>query len=161
MVILITGKSGAGKSFIASKLQKKIKNSVIVDGDEVRKHFTPYLGYTLKDRKKNQMFIQKLCKYLEDKGNTVICATISLFNEHQKKNRKIFDDYIQIYLKSDPDNLKLRSLNEVYKLKKNVVGKDISFPKPYKNDFIFHNNYDNSVDEFVKEIIKKVKKKIK
>ena len=56
MVILITGKSGVGKSFLASKLQKKIKNSIIVDGDEVRKYFNSSLGYNLKDRKKNSIW---------------------------------------------------------------------------------------------------------
>ena len=159
MVILITGKSGVGKSYLASKLQKKIKNSIIVDGDEVRKHFYSSLGYNLKDRKKNQIFIHKLCKYLEDKGNIVICATISLFIEHQKKNRKVFNDYIQIYLKSKTENLKLKSLKKVYDLKKNVVGKDIPFPRPYKNDFVFYNYYDNSIDDYIKKILKKIKNK--
>ena len=53
MVIWIIGKSGSGKSFLAKKLQKKIKNSILVDGDEVRKFFTYNLGYSKKDRENN------------------------------------------------------------------------------------------------------------
>ncbi|MAR77931.1 MAG: adenylyl-sulfate kinase, partial [Gammaproteobacteria bacterium] len=39
------GMSGAGKSYISSALSKKKKNSVIVDGDDVRKYISIDLGY--------------------------------------------------------------------------------------------------------------------
>ena len=44
--IWLYGLSGSGKSFIAKSLNKKINNSLLVDGDEVRKHITTKLGYS-------------------------------------------------------------------------------------------------------------------
>ena len=57
MVIWIIGLSGSGKSFYAKQIKKKISNSIIVDGDEVRKYITTKLGYSSKDRKENSLMI--------------------------------------------------------------------------------------------------------
>ena len=159
MVIWIIGMSGSGKSFLAKKLQKKIKNSVVIDGDEVRKKFTYNLGYTKIDREKNSKFIQNLCSFLEKQNITVICSILSIFPSHQKKNRKIFKKYMQIFLNANMGNLKTKSKNQVYNLKRNVVGKDISFPKPYKSDLIFKNYYNKKINFFLKKIIKRVNEK--
>ena len=93
---------------------------------------------------------------LENKKIIVICSILSIFPSHQKKNRKIFEKYIQIYLKAKSNKLKVRTRKFVYNLRKNVVGKDIVFPKPYKNDFVFQNTYDSKINNFIKKIIKKI-----
>ena len=80
MVIWIIGLSGSGKSFLADKLKKKIKNSIIVDGDQVRKYLTSDLGYNKIDRKKNSLMIQKLCRFLEEQKFNVICQILSISN---------------------------------------------------------------------------------
>ena len=118
MVIWIVGLSGSGKSFLANKLKKKIKNSIIVDGDQVRKYLTSDLGYNKIDRKKNSLMIQNLCKFLEIQKFNVICPILSIFPEHQKKNRKIFKKYIQIHLESSIKELQNKSQKIVYSLKK-------------------------------------------
>lgn len=159
MVIWIIGLSGSGKSFYAKEIKKKISNSIIVDGDEVRKYITTKLGYSSKDRKENSLMIIKLCSFLESKGFNVICPILSIFPQHQKKNRKIFKKYMQIFLNANMGNLKTKSKNQVYNLKRNVVGKDISFPKPYKSDLIFQNYYNKKINFFLKKIIKRVNEK--
>ena len=63
MVIWIIGMSGSGKSHYAKILHKKLKNSIIVDGDEVRKYMTFKLGYKLSDRKQNSEIISNLCNF--------------------------------------------------------------------------------------------------
>ena len=61
MVIWIIGMSGSGKSFLARKLHKRINNSIIVDGDEIRKKFTYDLGYSKKKiEKKIQIYSKSL-----------------------------------------------------------------------------------------------------
>ena len=157
MVIWIIGMSGSGKSFLAKKLHKRIDNSILVDGDEIRKKFTYDLGYSKKDREKNSKFIQNLCKFLEDQNVTVICSILSIFPSHQKKNRKIFKKYFQIFINSNLDKLKFKSKNRVYKLKRNVVGLDINFPKPYKNDLVIENNYNKKISIPIKKILQKIK----
>lgn len=146
MVIWIIGMSGSGKSFygknIESILSKKHK-TIHIDGDEVREYITDELKYTKKDRKKNSLIIRKLCKFLEAKGYLVICSILSIFPDHQKNNRKYFNKYIQIYIKADIKILKTKNNKKIY-LKKNVVGKDIKFPNPYKPDLIIKNDYKNN-----------------
>tara|TARA_Y100000741_G_C17998188_1_gene454940 strand:- start:156 stop:641 length:486 start_codon:yes stop_codon:yes gene_type:complete len=140
MVIWIIGLSGSGKSFLANKiykdLNKKRKKVICIDGDEIRKYITYDLKYSIKDRRKNSKLISDLCKLLEKKGYIVICSILSIFKDHQKKNRKKFKKYVQVYINSDLKKLKKANTNKVYKSKKNVVGKDIKFPIPYKSDFV-------------------------
>ena len=44
------GLSGSGKTFLSKKLKKKIKNSFLIDGDEVRKYLSSDLDYTTESR---------------------------------------------------------------------------------------------------------------
>lgn len=159
MVIWIIGLSGSGKTFYAKNLAKRFKKKcIVVDGDQVRKYITKDLGYSKKDRKKNSLLISKLCKFLEFKGFIVICSILSIFKSHQKNNRKIFDEYLQIYLKADRLNLIKKSKNKVYNKNKKVVGKDIKFLTPYKNDLIIKNNYDENYKKNINKIYKLIKK---
>ena len=97
MVIWIIGKSGAGKTFLADKLYRKLKKDVKkikwIDGDRFRKKYSKDLGYTKIDRKKNSLRIQHHCRDIEKKGYLVICSILSIFRDHQKKNRKLFNKY--------------------------------------------------------------------
>ena len=47
---MVYGFAGSGKT-AASKFLKKNKNSIILDGDEIRKYISFDLGYTLRERK--------------------------------------------------------------------------------------------------------------
>ena len=69
MVIWIIGLSGTGKSYLARKIFKNLKNKkkIIIDGDEVRKYITKNLKYSKKDRLKNSLLIMNLCNFLEKK----------------------------------------------------------------------------------------------
>ena len=158
MVIWIIGLSGSGKSFYANEIKKKISNSIIVDGDEVRKYITTKLGYSSKDRKENSLMIIKLCSFLESKGFNVICPILSIFPQHQKKNRRIFKKYYQIYIEANKGDIVSRNKKRVYSLKKNVVGKDIKFPKPYKSNLIIKNKFDQSYKKNIKKIISLIKR---
>jgi adenylylsulfate kinase-like enzyme len=164
MVIWIIGKSGSGKTFFAKKLYKIIKkyNKQIIwlDGDKFRKKYSYDLGYTLKDRKKNSKRIQKYCKYYEKRKKIVICSIISIFKEHQKENRKIYSNYLQIFVDVRIKKLIERNNKKIYSKRKNVVGQDLKFPKPYKSDFIINNNFDKKFLKNTKKIVNKIYEKI-
>ena len=89
----------------------------------------------------NSKRIQNFCSYLENKKFVVVCSILSIFPDHQKINRKIFKKYKQIYIKVDDKILSKRNNKKIYSKKKNVVGKDINFKKPYKSDLILTNNF--------------------
>jgi len=156
MVIWIIGLSGSGKTYLAKKIFTKIKGKkILVDGDTVRKFITYNLKYSKKDREKNSQLISDLCEFLEDQGFTVICSILSIFTKHQKLNRKKFNNYFQIFLKSNILVLKKRNNKNIYS-KENVVGKKIKFPKPHKSDLIVENNFFSYSSEKINQIIKKI-----
>ena len=78
----------------------------------------------------------------------------------KKKNRTLFNDYLQIYIKVNSSILKKRNNKNIYKFKKNVVGKDIEFPNPYKSDLIIKNNFKKIFLKNIKKIEKLVYEKI-
>ena len=161
MVIWIIGKSGSGKTFFAKKIfeiLKKKKNGFFVDGDEVRKYLNYDLTYSISDRRINSRRIQDLCLYLEKKKYLVICSIQSIFNKHQLINKKKFKKYKQIYLKVDEEIFKKRKF-KLHKFKKNVVGKDIIFPKPIKSHLEILNDFKDYKVK-IKRIIKFINKYI-
>ena len=160
MVIWIIGLSGSGKSFLANKIYKRLvkenKKTICIDGDDIRKFITYDLGYSVKDRKKNSQMISDLCKFLENKGFIVLCSILSIFKDHQQNNRKKFKKYIQIYIKSDLKKLIHINSNNVYQSKKNVVGKDINFPTPYKSHFTIERSDKKKYLHVYNKIISKI-----
>ncbi len=71
-MIWITGNSGSGKTTLANRIKKE--NTIILDGDEMRKCWT--LGFSEKDRWEQNMRAAKLAMLLEKQGYEVIIATI-------------------------------------------------------------------------------------
>lgn len=161
MVIWVIGKSGCGKTYFTGKLYKFLKKKKKykikwLDGDKFRKKFSPDLGYSLNDRRKNSKRVQQFCKKFEQKKYIVLASILSLFRDHQKKNRKIFKNYLQIYIKVHTKILKNKNTRFVYSNKKNVVGKHIKFFEPYKSDFIIKNNFDEKFEKKIKIVSKKI-----
>ena len=156
MVIWIIGLSGSGKTYLAKNIYKNIKGKkILVDGDIVRKFITYNFKYTKKDRKKNSQLISDLCKFLENQGFTVVCSILSIFTEHQRVNRQKYNEYFQIFIKSRISYLKKRNIRKIYN-KKNVVGRSIKFPNPYKSDLTITNNFEPFSQNKINQIIKKI-----
>ena len=86
-VIWITGLSGAGKTTLASEvvrlLKSKYSNVIYLDGDELRKIFTPIsdIPHSRESRLNYANQYSSLCNFLAEQGNIVVIATISLFKE--------------------------------------------------------------------------------
>lgn len=160
MVIWIIGKSGVGKTFLSKKLYNKIKKKnkkiIWIDGDKFRKKYSRDLGYTKFDRKKNSTRMQKFCRNYEIKGFLVICSILSIFTEHQKRNKKLFDRYFQIYIRASNAKLVIRNKKNIYSKKNNVVGKHIKFPIPHKSDMVIKNSFDYKFSKNVNKIISRL-----
>jgi|TARA_Y100000389_G_C17446858_1_gene512165 adenylylsulfate kinase-like enzyme len=142
--IWLYGLSGSGKSFISKKIKLKKKKSIIIDGDEVRKYVSSDLGYTLKDRKVQLNRVYGIAKLVVNSGYYPIISTVYLNTKTLNLCKKIKILPIRVKRK---DFDKVISTHKTYKNTKNVVGKDIKYPKlktieiinNNKNDFVFQN----------------------
>ena len=78
----------------------------------------------------------------------------------KKKNRSLFSKYIQVFIKANLLKLKARNNKKVYSNKKNVVGVDLKFPKPYKSNLIITNEFNNKFLKNIEKIKKLIYEKI-
>ena len=166
MVVWLIGLSGCGKSTLANEIVKGVnkisKNSVLLDGDEIREIFNNDLGYSMKDRQKNAKRICQLGKFLDDKGINVVVAILSLFPESREWNRKNIKNYYEVFIDSPLEDLLERDSKGLYaKFNRgeisNVAGMDLKFPKPETSDLVIKNcNSKDNLLSYAKPIIKKL-----
>ena len=163
MILWFIGLSGSGKTKLSKELfrSKIIKSNFIsIDGDEFRENFLDDLGHTYEDRKKNAERVSKLARYLSNKNVNIIVSILSNYPKWLVWNRKNLKNYYQIYLKVDKKQLFSRNKKNLYlSKKKNVVGKDIKFNEPKKNDLIFKNTFKKKDIIKLKKIILQIVKK--
>ncbi len=159
MVIWLAGLSGSGKStfatYIAREFKKKYKGKVLkIDGDEIRYLFKNDLGHSLKDRIKNAERLSKLVYFLQKNTDLIIVVSVlSISQKWLNWNKKKFKDYFQILIDVPFKILSERNSKGVYSNKKHVVGADIKYKKPKKNDMVVKNNFrTKEIERFSKKI---------
>ncbi|MDC6482422.1 adenylyl-sulfate kinase [Pelagibacteraceae bacterium] len=161
-LFFITGFSGSGKSSIAKRIKKDIRNNygptILLHGDEIRSLFN-LKGYSSADRKKIAMQYSKLCKKITDNGINVILATVSLYSIVRKWNKANIVNYIEIYIKSDLSKIIKQKKKFFYRKKtKNVVGLTIKPELPKKPHIILKNDFKKSITILSNSLIKKIQK---
>ena len=130
------GLSGSGKTYASKKLKKKINNSVLVDGDIVRKLISTDLKYSKKDREIQIKRIFGISKIIINSGMIPIVSSVYFNNEINnlcKKNKILVVRVDRI--KFD----KIKNKHKTYKNKINVVGKDI-FYENLKTKILINDN---------------------
>lgn len=162
IVYWITGLSGAGKTSIGNALYYKLKgksnNVVFLDGDMMIGVLGETLGYSNEDRKKRARIYSGICKMLQEQGMTVICCSISMFDEIRDWNRENIDGYFEIFLDVSIDTLKKRNQKNLYSRYEkgeidSLVGLNLDAEFPKNPDLIIKNDGDKSIKECVEEIL--------
>lgn len=140
------GLSGSGKTLASKFLKKKIRNSLLVDGDKVRKYISKDLSYKLKDRKIQIDRVLGITKLSIESKIFPIASTVYMNKDliFRLKKEKI----IAIKIVRSIKNIKNR--DKIYKKNtRNVVGVDITIPK-IKNELILTNN--SNIKNFYKKL---------
>lgn len=165
MIFWITGLSGSGKTSLAKRITRFVNENygptLCLHGDELRKTFN-MKSYNKKDRLVIGMMYIKLIKMISEQKINVIISVVGLFHELQKLNRKIFANYLEIFIKSDIKLLKSKKKRVFYKKRiSNVWGLDLKPEFPKNPDITIVNNFDKSLDNLANELILKIKNKYK
>ena len=142
MVIWLVGLSGAGKSTLGRELAKQLRavkpNTVLLDGDELRKVFAHDKGnepYTVQGRRINAERIVALCEMLDKQGIHVVCCILSIFPDMRLENRTRFSRYFEVFMDAPLEVLMARDVKGMYAAAirgevGDVVGIDIPFERP-------------------------------
>jgi bifunctional enzyme CysN/CysC len=103
-VLWLTGLSSAGKSTIATELERELFNlgrhSYVLDGDNIRHGLGSDLGFSPKDRTENIRRVGEVAKLFADAGVICITAFISPYREDRELVRKILSAgrFIEVYV---------------------------------------------------------------
>ena len=147
-VFWITGLSGAGKTTVGQELWGRLRTTghpvIFLDGDELRAVIAEDLGHSAENRRLSAMRNARLCRLLAGQGADVVCATISLFHEVQRWNRKNIPGYREIYLRVPIDELRRRDSKGIYAGAqrgdaRDVVGLDVPAETPEAPDLVLDN----------------------
>ena len=115
------GLSGSGKTFASKYLKKKIKNSLIIDGDEVRKYISPDLNYSKKHRDLQIIRVYGIAKIALRSNLFPIISTVWMNKIILKKIKSEGIKVIEVQAKNCNQKLILKTI------KKNIVGHDIFY----------------------------------
>lgn len=119
-VLWLTGISASGKTTIARGIERKLFakgiQTVLLDGDMVRRGLCSDLGFSIEDRKENVRRISEVAALLFEQGSLVICTFISPFREERKHARSLIADgrFFEIFVKCDIETAKKRDPKGLY-----------------------------------------------
>ena len=163
-MIWITGFSGAGKTTVAHILNQKLsalgKKVLNIDGDEIRSaldDFNSMRRFDRTSRIQNGKVYTEISKVLMKQCDYVIVSTISMFNEIYQLNRKVFPNYLEVFLdvpqkirsKRDPKNFyKHLDQDKI----SNFCGQDLDVDQPIDANFIYRYQAGHSA-ELVAELL--------
>lgn len=143
-VLWFTGISGAGKSTIARELERQLwdegKQTMLIDGDQMRHGLSGDLGFTPSDRAENIRRAGETAKLFYEHGNIVICAFVSPNRKDRERVRSLFPEskFTEIFVKCDRETAINRDPKGLYKKAqsgkiKNLTGYDALHESPEEN----------------------------
>ncbi|HVR34494.1 MAG TPA: adenylyl-sulfate kinase, partial [Methylomirabilota bacterium] len=144
-IVWLTGLSGAGKSTIATELERELfnlgKHAYLLDGDNFRHGLGSDLGFSPEDRKENIRRVGEVAKLFADAGFICITAFISPYRGDRDMVRAMVNEgrFIEVYVNApvevceqrDPKGLYARArANEI----KEFTGVSAPYEAPLKPD---------------------------
>ena len=161
-VVWITGLSGAGKTTLAQAIVKHLRDNgqdvIFLDGDELRDILNRPLNNVQSHDRESRLALAmqyaQLCRMLAMQGVIVVIATISLFKEVHRWNRKNLPGYFEVYIKVPLEELRRRDPKSIYQRFnsgeiKNVAGLDLKIDEPLNAHLIIDYAQKNSLQKSV------------
>jgi adenylylsulfate kinase len=169
-VVWFTGLSGAGKTTLATELEKRLNINgyltQILDGDNIRSGINNNLGFSEKDRMENIRRISEVSKLLINSGVITINSFISPTREIRHRAMEIIgkENFIEIFVSTPLKVCEQRDTKGLYKKAregkiKNFTGIDSPFELPENPDVEIDTSR-LTIEESIEEIIRIVLPKI-
>lgn len=161
------GRPAAGKSTLASRVEDRLVNRGFeienLDGDEIRKHLHPDLGFSREDRRTNNRRTAYISKLLNRNGIPVIVGMITPFRDSQEQAREIVgneSEFILIYVKCSVEAAEERDPKGLYEQAregniKRFTGINHPFQEPLNPDIVVDTEK-NTIDKGIEHVISKL-----
>ncbi len=162
-VIWLTGLSGAGKSTIATELEKELFNHglniYVLDGDNVRHGLCGDLGFSPEHRSENIRRVGEVAHLMADSGLIVITTFISPYRNDRDRVRKIVEgtDFVEVFVKCPIEVCQKRDPKGLYKKAiageiKEFTGISAPYEEPLKAEVVLETDK-YSVTDCVTQIL--------
>lgn len=164
-VLWMTGLPCSGKTTILRRMQERVPNLAMLDGDELREWLSPK-DFSKEGRDEHNKKVAHLAKLLLKHQVPVGVSLVSPYVENRQNARKIIDagdQFSEVYVKCSLDQCENRDVKGMYKKArageiKNFTGLDDPYEAPENPDFVVDTEK-GSVDESVDEIMGYLKSK--
>jgi len=161
------GRPSAGKSTLASRVEDEIVEMGYpienLDGDEIRKHLHPDLGFSREDRRTNNRRTAYIAKLLNRNEIPVIVGMITPFRDSQEQARDIIEDegdFILIHVKCSVEAAEERDPKGLYEKARNgniekFTGINHPFQEPLNPEIVVDTE-EYTIEEGVDHVLSKL-----
>src|SRR5262245_8997122 len=139
LVIWLTGLSGAGKTTIATELERKLfragRHTYLLDGDILRRGLCRDLGFSTADRRENIRRVGEVAALFADAGCIAIAAFISPFREDRDIIRSVLAPgrFVEVFVNAPLDVCEKRDVKGLYaKARAGVLKEFTGVSSPYE-----------------------------
>jgi bifunctional enzyme CysN/CysC len=140
-VVWLTGLSGAGKSTIANRLDRRLhamgRHCAVLDGDNLRHGLSRDLGFTDADRVENVRRVAEAARLMADAGLIVIVSLISPYRADRRmaRERMAEGEFIEVFVDTALEEAERRDPKGLYRKArrgelKNFTGIDAPYEAP-------------------------------
>ncbi len=162
--VLLTGLTAAGKSTIATALERELfdrgKVSIRLDGENIRMGISRDLGFSAEDRSENLRRVSEVARLVNNQGLVAVAALVAPNAEVRNRARELIgsDRYIEVFLDTPIEVCRRRDPNGLYDAADR--GEIVQFPgvsAPYERPTDMDLRLDTSVQdvpECVNEILR-------
>jgi bifunctional enzyme CysN/CysC len=148
-IIWLTGLSGAGKSTVATELERELfgmgLHTYILDGDNIRHGLSANLGFSPEDRTENIRRVAEVARLLMDAGVLVITAFISPYRDDRRLARSLVNEgeFVEVHVDAPLEVCEQRDPKGLYKKARagqiaNFTGVSAPYEPPDKAEIVVH-----------------------
>ncbi|MGH1397468.1 MAG: adenylyl-sulfate kinase [Trichormus sp.] len=143
VTVWFTGLSSAGKTTLAKNIEQQLlsRNYLVelLDGDIIRQHLTPDLGFSKQDREENIRRIGFVANLLTRNRVIVLVSAISPYRQIRTQMRQKIGNFIEVYVNAPLAVCEQRDVKGLYKqarsgLIKEFTGIDAPYEPPLNPD---------------------------
>ena len=168
--VWLTGLSGAGKSTIASELEKRLielgRACFMLDGDNVRAGINRDLGFGPDDRRENIRRAAEIARLINEAGLIAITAFISPYRADREMAREIVGAhrFVEVYLDAPLTLCEERDPKGLYRRARTgeiaeFTGVSAPYEPPEQAALVLHTG-SQTVDDCIKRLLPEILKKV-